>query len=154
MPKVDYYEYLASREWRQRRKKYIQEETCGLCERCASGPIENVHHTSYARVGHEHNGDLIGVCKPCHQYLAAEREGDPALPIIHEVINESGLRFLDPVWLELYGRLCFYAQTETGYEVDVLLFASNEELTSREKALPRVEYNGITLVFEWIFLEG
>ena len=88
---IDYKQYLASREWRVRRKKFIEEATYGVCERCAARPIENVHHLTYANVGNEDAGDLLGVCRPCHEYLAAERDDDPALEVIQKLIDQHGL---------------------------------------------------------------
>lgn len=93
---IDYQEYLASREWRMKRKEVIELQQ-GICERCASRPIENVHHLTYERIGQEFVSDLMGVCRPCHEYLAAEREDDPALEIIKKIIEEHGL-FPAKVW--------------------------------------------------------
>ena len=87
---IDYKQYLASREWRVKRKEVI-EDRGGICERCASRPIQNVHHLTYERVGQEHSDDLMGVCRPCHEYLAAERDDDPALEAIERVIHKHGL---------------------------------------------------------------
>ena len=89
---IDYQQYLASREWRVKRKLFIEEETYGVCERCADCPIENVHHLTYANVGNEDWKDLMGLCRPCHEYIAAERDDDPALEIIQRWIAKHGLR--------------------------------------------------------------
>ena len=93
---IDYQQYLASREWRAKRKEVI-ELADGICKRCASRPIENVHHITYANIGQESLSDLLGVCRPCHEYLAAERNDDPALEIIHRIIEKDGL-FPAKVW--------------------------------------------------------
>jgi hypothetical protein len=89
---IDYKQYLASREWRVKRKEFIKECTYGVCQRCTDRPIENVHHLTYANVGNEDNGDLLGVCRPCHEYLAAVRDDDPALIVIQNWIAKYGLR--------------------------------------------------------------
>jgi hypothetical protein len=94
---VDYQEYLASREWRVKRKKFIEEATYGVCQRCADRPIENVHHLTYANMGDEDWGDLMGLCRPCHEYLAGERDEDPALEVIQCWIAKHGLR-LAKIW--------------------------------------------------------
>lgn len=93
---MDYQQYLASREWRAKRKKVIELNN-GICERCASRPIENVHHLTYENLGNERLSDLMGVCRPCHEYLAAERDDDPAIEDIKHFIAEHGL-FPVKVW--------------------------------------------------------
>lgn len=90
--KVDYHEYLASREWRLKRKAVIDFEG-GYCARCKSAPIESVHHLTYEALGHENPYyDLMGVCGPCHEYLAGERDDDPARVVIESIITRDGLR--------------------------------------------------------------
>lgn len=86
--KVDYHRYLASREWREKRKEVIKGND-GLCYRCLSAPIKDVHHVTYERIGHEGPDDLIGLCRPCHEYLAAERDDDPAAAVIIPLILEG-----------------------------------------------------------------
>ena len=87
--KVDYPRYLASREWRLKRKDVIDAND-NLCYRCLSAPIQDVHHVTYERLGHEEPDDLIGLCRPCHEYVSAERDDDPALAIILPLL-EKGL---------------------------------------------------------------
>jgi hypothetical protein len=88
---IDYKQYLASREWRVKRKEVI-ELNDNICQRCASRPIENIHHLSYENIGDEDpSSELMGVCRPCHEYLAAERDDDPALQVIQEIIYQHGL---------------------------------------------------------------
>lgn len=90
-PKVDYHEYLASREWRLKRKEVIDFAE-GICERCGSARIQDVHHNNYRNIGNEDPlVDLIGVCRPCHEYLAGERNEDPALPIVMAILMQHGL---------------------------------------------------------------
>lgn len=93
--KVEYGTYMASREWRIRRREVI-EHNDGLCYRCLSAPIKNVHHTTYERLGNERPDDLIGVCRSCHEYLSAERDDDPAVSIITEVVLRGGLTLAVP----------------------------------------------------------
>lgn len=94
---IDYQRYLASREWMARRKRFIEEETYGVCQRCGALPIKNVHHLTYANLGKEDDQDLMGLCRPCHEYLAAERDDDPAIEVIKTFIAKNGL-FLATVW--------------------------------------------------------
>ncbi|MDP2949913.1 MAG: hypothetical protein Q8P22_10295 [Chloroflexota bacterium] len=95
--RVDYHEYLASREWRLKRTKVI-DFAQGICERCGSAPIRDVHHNNYRNIGNEDPlVDLIGVCRPCHEYLAGVREEDRALVVVRGLLAEHGLL---PVYYE------------------------------------------------------
>ncbi len=94
---IDYQQYLASREWRVKRKEFIEGATYSVCQRCAARPIENVHHLTYANLGNEDWGDLMGLCRPCHEYIAGERNDDPALEVIQQFIAKHGL-FLAKIW--------------------------------------------------------
>jgi hypothetical protein len=75
MTKTEYREYIASEEWRSRRRNFL--ETCGnYCKRCwiprwlavvAYDQDLNVHHKSYARLGGEElDEDLEPLCRRCH----------------------------------------------------------------------------------------
>lgn len=63
---MDYATYINSPEWRvkaddaKRRAGY----SCALCTRTTS--LE-VHHRTYARLGHEHPSDLVVLCWRCHR---------------------------------------------------------------------------------------
>ena len=110
--KVDYQKYLASREWRLKRKEVI-ERADNICERCFSADIANVHHLTYERLGKEDaRNDLLGVCRPCHEYLSAKRDQDPAVTIIWGLIANHGLtpEFIHEAHPEYFGILSW----ETG----------------------------------------
>lgn len=92
--RVNYHEYLASREWRLKRKEVI-ERAENICERCANAPVENVHHRSYEHLGNEHLQELAGLCRPCHEFMSGVRNDDPAEEIIMRLIEEHGLIFDD-----------------------------------------------------------
>lgn len=63
---IDYYEYLCSDQWKEKRKSII--ERCNnICENCKSKPVEDVHHLTYERLGNELLEDLLGLCKECHE---------------------------------------------------------------------------------------
>jgi hypothetical protein len=86
LPRVDYYAYIASREWGVRKRK-IRDRNGGRCERCG-GPQEAVHHLTYEHLGDEPLDELLAVCRRCHAYLGghtdeappAERRLFPPLP--------------------------------------------------------------------------
>ena len=71
----DYQCYLASREWGLL-KRAIRERADGGCERCVN-EMEEVHHLTYERIGHEELTDLLGVCHGCHLYLSGLSDFDP-----------------------------------------------------------------------------
>ena len=88
--KVDYHVYMASREWRLKRKEVIAEHH-NICQRCGSGPIQNVHHLTYERLGNEETEDLVGLCRACHEYVSGERESDPGIAVVRELIRTKGI---------------------------------------------------------------
>lgn len=71
-PNCSYSTYLQSEHWQRVRSKYKQRSrktrkdkriTCKLCS--SFKPID-VHHLTYARVGRELAGDVMGLCRSCH----------------------------------------------------------------------------------------
>ena len=89
--KVDYHQYMASREWALKRKE-VKERADNTCERCKSAPVQNVHHLSYEHLGYEDTDtDLLGVCRPCHEFLSGEIPDDPAVAIVLDLIENTGL---------------------------------------------------------------
>lgn len=69
LPKVDYYRYIASREWALK-KRSLRERSGGVCERCHNAPAQQSHHLTYERTGDELLEDLLDVCRPCHEWLS------------------------------------------------------------------------------------
>jgi hypothetical protein len=76
MPRVDYYQYLCSREW-VLKKAQVRERAGGICERCEKAPLKDTHHLSYRNLGNEPLEELLGVCRPCHAYLSGKSDWDP-----------------------------------------------------------------------------
>lgn len=77
MTKINYHEYLASREWAIK-KRAVKERGGGTCERCKKNPYAQTHHLTYARLGDEQMEDLQGLCAGCHDFLSAVSDVDPA----------------------------------------------------------------------------
>jgi hypothetical protein len=77
--RVDYYQYLCSREWAVRRR-LVKERARGACERCYNAPLRDVHHLTYRNLGHEPLEELQGLCRPCHAYISAKSDYDPLQP--------------------------------------------------------------------------
>ena len=116
--KVDYQKYLASREWRLKRQEVIQRYG-NVCWRCQDAPIENIHHLTYERVGHEEMDDLMGVCRPCHEYLSAERKDDPAVKVIWDLIGKGGI---EPEWIDISRNMMLLWQTRAETSLGRIFF--------------------------------
>lgn len=65
MNRAEYKVYLASAEWRDKRKQ-VWDRAKGTCEECG-GRGRDVHHQTYARIGDERLEDLILLCRECHE---------------------------------------------------------------------------------------
>ena len=154
---LDYKQYLASREWRVKRKKFIEGATYGVCQRCADRPIENVHHLTYANIGDEDWPDLMGLCRPCHEYLAAVRDDDPALEVIQRWIEKYGLR-LGKIWPGMVDGSWPWAPLEShnpDHEHDpqnlIVILVSETDYPNFMRNQPRLQWGlGVLAVFDWL----
>lgn len=61
----EYTRYLVSPEWQQIRLRLLARAK-GICECCGIAPPNEVHHTTYVRLGSELDDDLLAVCSFCH----------------------------------------------------------------------------------------
>lgn len=77
---IDRHVYMASREWALKREA-VRERSQGFCERCWYAPQEAVHHMTYEHLGDEPLDELLAVCRPCHAWLSAKSDFDPAAPL-------------------------------------------------------------------------
>jgi 5-methylcytosine-specific restriction endonuclease McrA len=63
-----YADYLASEHWQTTRRRFISsgiwKGKCHGCRRLLENP--EIHHRTYARIGHERLDDLNGLCRDCH----------------------------------------------------------------------------------------
>lgn len=57
--------YIASKEWRDKRKEYLWHDNIA-CEWCGEEKATDVHHTTYKNITKEESGDLVPLCKDCH----------------------------------------------------------------------------------------
>jgi hypothetical protein len=110
----DYQSYLASEVW-QARRAWKLEEADYRCQVCYSGLDLEVHHRTYARLGHERQNDLTVLCSLCHQ----RHHGIKALP---DTIPAGSSAQPDPA---------FMAATE-----DDQIAIIQERLRKGRKALP------------------
>lgn len=65
--------YLKSTHWRRVRNKALS--TSGFrCSACGTNKRLQVHHLTYAHLGHEHKKDLKVLCYNCHHLLHSYRK--------------------------------------------------------------------------------
>ena len=76
MTKEERGRYMASREWAVL-KEAVKKRADGVCERCGLDPVDQVHHLTYERFGHELLTDLHGLCNQCHEFVSGKRDTDP-----------------------------------------------------------------------------
>lgn len=77
MASSKYYAYLTSRPW-AKRVAAVKIRAGSMCERCKRRPLDHIHHLTYERIFNEPPDDLLGVCHPCHAFLHAKSDFDPA----------------------------------------------------------------------------
>jgi hypothetical protein len=85
--RVEYATWMVSLAWRDGRRawydRWVQrtgaEPVCQACGATWSLPEGDLHHRSYARLGHEADPDLIPLCRtPCHARVHRVLESNPA----------------------------------------------------------------------------
>ncbi len=64
--KMPFEEYRRTPEWRSRRNRVLL-RAGNRCELCGTRERLDVHHRTYERYGEEQLGDLIALCRSCHQ---------------------------------------------------------------------------------------
>lgn len=73
---VDYDEYIQSDEWKARAKA-IRKRDNYTCQDCKATDVRlDVHHLTYARLGHERDEDLIALCRECHDAREDEKKAE------------------------------------------------------------------------------
>ncbi len=72
---MDYNRYISSHHWRHNPARLAELEASGFrCRVCnddgeGEGGVIEVHHRTYARLGHEQPGDLTALCSTCHRVV-------------------------------------------------------------------------------------
>jgi 5-methylcytosine-specific restriction endonuclease McrA len=61
-----YREYLKSEHWQEVRKEKLKEAGY-KCQKCGAKESLDIHHLTYARLGHERMSDLQALCRSCHR---------------------------------------------------------------------------------------
>lgn len=65
MTKIKYSTYIEGKVWKEKSSRFLEgNPICALCKKHKS---EEVHHTSYSRLGEEHPIDMMALCKRCHK---------------------------------------------------------------------------------------
>lgn len=62
-----YAEYLKSKTWKNKKKKYKGSGFPTSCWACSSNEKIEFHHRTYGRLGWEPMTDIIALCRKCHQ---------------------------------------------------------------------------------------
>lgn len=66
-----YVKYLQSPDWHYRRQKHLNVfRKCFCCNENRLSLLQ-VHHCSYAHLGSERQGEMITLCKHCHEKVHA-----------------------------------------------------------------------------------
>lgn len=70
---MTYQAYLFTPEWQKKRARALK---CAgnRCQLCNAPGLLNVHHRTYERRGRERTGDLIVLCRACHETFHAKRK--------------------------------------------------------------------------------
>ena len=63
-----YNEYLTSDHWAHTRNKVLTRAN-NVCEGCLEKQATDVHHLSYANLGHEFMFQLVALCHDCHERI-------------------------------------------------------------------------------------
>ncbi len=70
----DYDDYLQSRHWQEFRRRYRESRFPQVCKECGNENYQ-LHHLTYANLGHEELTDVSPLCRKCHRNLHLERQG-------------------------------------------------------------------------------
>ena len=81
-----YADWMASAAWHRRRESWRKqwvdahgtEPLCVICGGAWTLRGGDLHHRTYARLGHERFADVISLCRPCHDRLHQIMESTPA----------------------------------------------------------------------------
>ena len=74
--RVDYYEYIASPEWKLKADNAKRKAgyRCQVCNHHKNeGAILDAHHRTYERLGHEDPSDITVLCRDCHELYESNK---------------------------------------------------------------------------------
>lgn len=82
---VDYYAYIASKEWRRFRAGWFKRHG-RWCRVCTKTFNVQLHHNTYKRLGRERDTDVEAHCGGCHQNHH-EQDGKTMDPLTREFVS-------------------------------------------------------------------
>lgn len=92
MSKQDYWEYLKSDVWKQKRGAALV-AAHSRCRLCDSSDYPNVHHKVYPNIfGNELISDLVVLCRECHKFFHGIKD-KPARAVVNA--SKTVQEFLD-----------------------------------------------------------
>lgn len=77
--RIDYYEYIASAEWKQKADtaKKAAGYRCQVCNKSKDeGAMLDAHHRTYERLGHERPEDVTVLCRDCHSLFEENKRNE------------------------------------------------------------------------------
>lgn len=95
---MEYVEYLKSAEWQAKRNERLRIDNY-TCQRCGGKRDLQVHHLTYANIGHEDvHSDLITMCKDCHEDIekAKRKSARPQDFVLREVKRLEDIETRNP----------------------------------------------------------
>lgn len=99
IPKQGYARYIASRRWKQKRRRTAKGACCQACERV--GPVD-VHHRTYSTLGVERGWELVALCRRCHLEVHRRHRADTARALWYHtddvIYAERGVPFAERWW--------------------------------------------------------
>lgn len=63
---VEYEKYLKSGHWKEFRKRFLARKKPKGCWSCGRKGRLDLHHVTYERLGRERIGDVVAICRTCH----------------------------------------------------------------------------------------
>lgn len=80
LTKREYYEYIRSDMWKERKRLFMKKWYNRFCYTCETSTQLQVHHLSYEHVGCEYDDELCTLCSTCHSLLHENIQStDPSL---------------------------------------------------------------------------
>lgn len=94
-----YAAYIRSGRWQVRRRHWASHEEylrggapirCAVCDRVWTLD-DDLHHASYDRLGHETHGDLVPLCRRCHEDLHQALDNSPGWRRMRHEVATTGI---------------------------------------------------------------
>lgn len=99
---VDYYEYIASEEWRS--KADATKARDGHCLLCGSTHHLDAHHLTYAHLGDERPDELVTLCRRCHELVHENGLHESLSGLIGKLTNKDDAARATKGWGAMYDR--------------------------------------------------